>query len=674
MWVDLPQGPGAADIALARVRQLLGQGVDGHEILVLSPQRDRRARCDAVDGAGADDGARIRPEIHTYYSFAARMVRLFWPEIAAPAGFGRPLDPPVLLTYETAQYAMGQVVAARLREGYFEGLALRPQRLLSQLLDNLNKAAVNGYDVTDVGPRLRAAWQGEGERLLAFDQAQTCIDQFRAHCLAHNLVDVSLALDTFRRYLAPSAAFRAHLAGRARHLVVEGVEETVPVAQDFIGALLETADSAFLVHRRDGGYRVFLGVDPDGAEALRAACATVAIVPDPPATPASRLGCALSARFERGRPDAEAGMPVSGRLLSARHRGDMVQAVADEVVRLVAAGEATPGQIAVIAPHADGVLRFLIGRALDRVQIPCAVVRRFESLREEPEVRVGLALAALAHRDWGRRPHPADVAEALGAALSVDPVRAHLLTRAGYDVATIALRPLGADDRTLAERATPEALVRYESLRRWLESRRVGEGLPIDLFLRRLFGEVLSRPDLPASSAASYARLIASAAWFRHSAPSMGISPDHTRTAAGYAEMVEEGVVAAAHAVPMAAADPASVLVVAPVHTYLLEERTAPFQFWLDIGSMRWWEPPHQPLTNPHVLARRWPSGARWADAVDYDTRNRVLGRLVRGLCSRAPAPARIYLCWSETEGAGQPADSPLLRAALEVLRPEPDP
>ena len=128
--------------------------------------------------------------------------------------------------------------------------------------------------------------------------------------------------------------------------------------------------------------------------------------------------------------------------------------------------------------------------------------------------------------------------------------------------------------------------------------------------------------------------------------------------------MVEEGVVAAAH--PPDAPAAGAVLVMAPVYTYLLEERFDRYQFWLDAGSMSWWEPPHQPLTNPHVLSRRWPREARWTDAVDHETRNRTLGRLVRGLCSRAGEA--VYLCWSETEGSGQPeADSPLLRAAAQL-------
>lgn len=670
VWIDLPQGADAGRTALARVESLLRQGVPGLAILVLVPQRQRRNCYQQLVRRLGPAKASLSPEVHTFYSLASRMVRLFWPEVAGVAGFARPLEPPVQLTYETAQFAMSQVVDPLRSQGFFDGLALRPQRLLSQLLDNLNKAAVNGYAIAEVGPRLRRAWTGEGERLVYFDQAQVCIEGFRAYCLAHNLVDVSLALEVFHRHLAPREAFRTYLAAQFRHLVAESVEETVPVAQDFIASCLDTVDSAFLVARRDGGYRVFLGVDPEGAWALRTRCQQSVEVPEGEPRPPATLGVALARRLELAgsRLDATV-VGGAGLLLQARHRGEMLEAVTAEIARLVSAGQAAPGDIAVVAPHADGVLRFLLGEGLSQAGIPFAIVRRFESLREEPEVRVALALAGLARGSgWSRCPHPCDVAEALGAALGLDPVRALLLTRVGYDAGAGLLRPLdGPPGAELAGRLSEASLAGYETLRRWLEGCHSTPVAPLDLFFRRLFGEVLSRADLHPESAATYARLISSAGWFRRSAPEMGMGAAAGEDPSqGYARMVEEGVVSSAHVVPMTQAGPEAVLVVAPVHTYLLEERLAKFQFWLDVGAISWWEPPHQPLTNPYVLSRRWSETQRWTEFVDFAARNRVLARLVRGLCSRATE--RVYLCWSEVEAFGQPGDGPLLRAAAQLL------
>ncbi|MEE2657822.1 MAG: hypothetical protein VX733_04905 [Candidatus Latescibacterota bacterium] len=675
--MSLSQGPGATDLIVSHLRSLGLRGVPGHQVLLLLPQRDRRntyrrrllQQASEVSTATPPESLRaFEPsvELTTYYGFATRMVRLFWPDVATLLGFRQPDADPVMLTYETAQYLMRQVIAPRIREGFFDGLSLRPQRILSQLLDNLNKAAVNGYDATLVGGRLRDAWAGETDRLHYFDQAQVCIEEFREYCLRHNLVDVSLVVSGFDG-LAASDRFQAYLNSRFRHLVVEGMEETVPVAHDWIRRMLGELSSCLLVEREDGGYRTFMGVDPASARELRHDCDTVLdTAHEWPSPTGAGLATTVSERLKLS--VASIVGPVSGlQSIVGSYRAEMIDLVAAEVRRLIREEEVGAGDIAIVAPHADGVLRFLLSQALRAAEVDFVVVRRFESLREEPEVRASLALAALAHTGWSHRPHPADVAEAFVLALRVDRLRALLLTRWTYDESGGYLRPLPVDhfDKH-AERLGSATMERYEMLRQWLKAAASGEEIHLDHFFRRLFGEVMSGVDVNNGSARLYARLIDSAKWFRqaslsidHGAPSMSVSER-------YMEMVSEGIVAAAYENPFNESSLDSVLLVSPVHTYLMEERRSLVQFWLDLGSIQWWEPPHQPLTNPHVLARRWPVGQRWTDAMDYAARNRDLERIVRGLCMRAMG--RIYLCWCAHEAAGQIQDSPLLSAVSDLV------
>lgn len=674
LWVEAPQGLIARQLMLRQLQSWLSQGVSPREILVLLPQRDRREQYrSALAATLADPSLASGVGIQTYYGLASKAVRLLWPDIAASAGFRRPLDPPVFLTYETAQYLMSQIVQPLLGDGYFEGLAMRPQRILSQLLDNLNKAAVNGYAMEEVGSRLKSAWGGQQEGLLAFDQVQTCIDRFRSHCLEHNLLDVSLAVDLFHRHLRTRDACQSYLA-HFTYLAVEGVEESVPVAQDFLDHQLRRSDAALLVYRRHGGFRVFLGVDPVGAMRLQQGCdecLEVMTKERPIDHLAEHIIDDLSDLSGDGAAGGAATRPFAAsarstvRSLAARHRAEMIEKVARTVVELVDAGEAEPGDIAIVAPYADGVLRFVLQQALREKGIPYAVVRRFESLREEPLVRGALALSALAHEGWTLRPHAWDVAEGLAIALKMDPVRAAILGRAAYDRGQGELRS-GADleQTDLPQRLSPEQWRAYEALSRWLQRLRQGEPMPLDHLLRRLFGEVLSRPDMDPAEGTLFARFVASAEAFRKTAPALGLQG--RQVGERYAEMVAEGVVAAAYETPMAQAETDSVLVVAPVTTYLLDDRQVAYQFWLDVGSIHWWAPPHQPLTNPHVLGRDWPAGQSWTDRADYRQRNEVLGRLVRGLCARAREA--VYLCWSELETAGEPQDSPLLHAVTDLI------
>ena len=668
-FLEGPVGTGKTQALIGRLNRLLQTGVSGYSVLVLLPDRSGVLRYDEVL-AQQQLGALGAVDLHTYYGLATRLVRLFWPLVAKDAGFAAPQQAPAFLTYETAQYLMGQLVTPLIGQGYFEGLALRPQRVLSQLLDNLNKAALNGYAISEVAPRLCAAWNGEETRLRYYDQAQQCIELFRGHCLQRGLLDVSLAVEVFHRYLVEKEEFWRYFTERFRHILVDNLEESVPVAQDLVRRLLPQCDSALLACDRGAGYRVNLGVDGKSAVELAALCKEIVRTPErgfsgtDVAAFMVRLGRRLGAETA-AEATGEARRAVKG-LIQTRYRSKMLEEVAREILNLVESGVA-PGEIAVVAPHADGVLRFMLAETFREVDIPFTVVRRNESLREEPVVRACLTLGALAHPHWGMRLPAYDVAEALALALvPIDPVRAHLAVRLLYDAAEGTLKKrdeLGAVEH---ERIGFVALERYDALLAWLEIYGNGDEVAFDFFLRRLFGEFLSGPDLSPEDAAIYSKLIASATWFRKVSPNMEL--EGKAVGQCYVEMIMGGVVAAQYLTDLdVEAAPDSITLVAPIYTYLLGNHVARFQFWLDIGSMSWWEPPHQPLTNAHVLGRRWESGAQWTDAVDYALRNENLYRLLSGLCQRCREG--IYLCASELEVSGEIQDSPLLQVVQQVLQ-----
>jgi len=382
------------------------------------------------------------------------------------------------------------------------------------------------------------------------------------------------------------------------------------------------------------------------------------------ATFAARIGRHLGQQVEMP-PDGNPRKAVAD-FVRTRYRAEMIGAVAQAITGLVDRG-VSPGEIAVLAPYADGVLRFTLGEAFREAGIPFHVIRRYESLREEPVVRACLTLAALAHPDWDIHPPPYDVTEALSQTIEhLDPVRAALITRLLYDEGAPTLKPGDTLGMTEHERIGFATLERYDALRKWIEGYRQDEPVPLDHFLRRLFGELLSGPDFDPGAASIYTKLVASAAWFRHGAPAMDL--EGKSIGQHYLQMVYEGVVAAQYLTDRDVSDaPEAVTLVAPVYTYLLSGHAARFQFWLDTGSINWWEPPHQPLTNPHVLSRRRPKEAPWTDAVDFETRNRILHRLVRGLTQRCREG--IYLCTSDLEMTGEPQDSPLLRTVQQVLQ-----
>ena len=111
---------------------------------------------------------------------------------------------------------------------YFEEVRLANERIYSQLLDNLNKAAVVGFPYEEVSKRLIAAWSGPSAQTVTFAQVQDCINRFRAYCLEHNLLDFSLQIELFR-VLLQHDWFRDKLYRRYRHLIFDNIEEGTPI-------------------------------------------------------------------------------------------------------------------------------------------------------------------------------------------------------------------------------------------------------------------------------------------------------------------------------------------------------------------------------------------------------------------------------------------------------------
>src|SRR5690606_13622741 len=103
--------------------------------------------------------------------------------------------------------------------------------------------------------------------------------------------------------------------------------------------------------------------------------------------------------------------------------------------------------------------------------------------------------SALAHPHWNIHPPKFDVSHALMTALNTDLIRAQLLTDIVYRQRELRLTTFDEIKPETQERITYALGERYTILRNWLEEYRASEPLPLDFFLRKLFGEVISQPE-----------------------------------------------------------------------------------------------------------------------------------------------------------------------------------
>jgi len=674
IWLEGIAGSGKTSVGVARVLSLLGRGVPAESVLIFVPQRSMaRPYIAALRGWTAHRGGQV--SVQTIGSLSLQMVETFWFLVAGHAGFKHPRDLPNFLSLELVQYFMARAIEPIIdQRDYFNSVRIERPRLYSQIVDNMNKAALVGFPISEIAFRLKAALASGVEQAHIFDDAQTCALAFRKYCLDHNLLDFSLQLEVFRDHVWAAPPARAYLRGRCKHLIVDGVEEDNPASHFLIHELLQSCESALIIYDRDAGFRRFLGADPDSARRLRESCELNAtldetfVMKESVAALGTGLGAQLGLTVSVEK-DAE---PAPALITEAhRYHPAMVDWVARQVDMLVRECDVSPNDIVIVAPFMSDALRFGLAEGLTQRGIPLRSHRPSRALRDEPAARTLLTLARLAHPHWNMPPTDFDIVFALMAAIKeLDLVRAKLLTEMLYRNGR--LLPF-AEVRSTAmqERITFDLGGRYDRLaawiRRYIDSDRVDA---LDIFFRRLYGALLARAgfgfhdNVDAGNTAQ--NLVDSARGFRWSLDFMSRYDEQIDLSQDYVRMVDRGVIANFYLRDWIA-DAEEGLLIAPAYTFLLNNRAVDYQFWLNIGSDGWSRRLYQPLTHPYVLSRGWPPGMMWTEEDEENLSRETLGRLLLALTRRCRKA--IYLGYSELSESGYEQRGLLLETIQSWLR-----
>ncbi len=673
LFLEGAAGSGKTTVGVQRLLHCIRTGVAAESFLVLLPQRalglpyyQALRRPDLPAGGNA--------AVMTLGGLARRMTALFWQLVAKEVGFAHPDRSPLFLTLETSQYYMARLVEPLLDEGYFASVSIDPNRLYSQILDNLNKAAATGIAHSDFGERLKSAWIGDSSQHRIYEDAQDCAIRFRNYCLQHNLLDFSLQLEIFANHLWQSALCQDYLMQRYRHLIYDNIEEDIPLTHDLIRQWLPLFDSALLIHDNDGGFRVFLGADPRNAYLLKDACdANVELNASHVTSPALRqFQLCLSQAITRQAITSPRQITPAVRFSYHRFTPQMTEWVCRQIAELVNGNGVAPGEIAILTPYLSDSLRFSLINRLEALGVAVHSHRPSRSLRDEPAALCLMTLARLAHPAWKLPVSRQDLRYALMSAIQgIDLVRADLLARITYNE-NIPQAGLGSFDLIrpeMQERISHTLGARFETLRTWIEDYRQSGDEVLDVFFSRIFGEVLSQPGFGFHTRFDYAsvaaRLIESVQKFRWVTDEISLA-ERIPIGREYLQMVAAGVVAA-QSLPAWEEMSGNAVLLSPAYTFLMANRPVSYQFWLDVGSNGWWERLYQPLTHPYVLSRHWQPAALWTDKHEYASNQETLSRLTRGLIARCRQ--QVILCINGTNEQGDEPRGVLLQAIQVLLR-----
>jgi hypothetical protein len=541
---------------------------------------------------------------------------------------------------------------------------------------------VVGFSYTEISERLRAAWEGDPSQLRVYEDVQHCASLFRQYCLQNNLLDFSLQVEIFIQYVWPNSLCKEYLTNTYRHLIVDNIEEDVPITHDLLSEWLAECASAVLIYDDNAGFRRFLGASPSTGYAIQQLCDSSyhfieSFVMSPPV---SRLSEILGNALGSDRKSVKEHQRLASQALQfepKRFFPAMLDWVCEQIAFLVHEQSISPGEIAILTPFLSDALRFSISHRLLNLGVKTRSHRPSRALRDEPVTECILNLALLAHPEWCSlnedfTPNKFDIAYTLMQSIQgLDLIRAQIFSNEIFSVnqGRPELASFSSVKPTNQERISFQVGEKYEILRVWLAEYAQASPLALDHFISQLFGEVLSQPGFGLhdnfQSGEICANLIDSIRNFRWVAEK---SLDSMVKPLGleYLEMIRDGVIAAQY-IRSWESWPEDAVMVVPAYTFLMYNRPVDYQFWLDTGSRGWSERLYQPLTQPYVLSRSWDPDQVWSDANEVEISEESLFRLATGLLNRCRAG--IYLGLSDLGEQGYEQRGELLRGFQHVLQ-----
>lgn len=646
-----PTGSGKTTRLMEYYKKLIASRIPSNRILVLVMNRTQINRWKRE----------IQPEkcgpllVVSFFGWVQRELTRFWPLVCTKIPPGRQAAAPLFMTVETSHYLLELLLEKVLPS--LKEIVSPPHRLAAQVMDNIDKAAVNGIPIHEAAKRLQDAFPGDDTRRENFPVVQELIDKFYSMCLETRVFNYGIAVELYSNYLLTDPHYQDQISSEIDYLIVDNLEETRPAAQEFIRWLIQRTKEAVLAYTDDGGHARFFGADPEGARDLLSLCRVHHLEKSYTCSDTMLKWSDSLAKDITREPHDNILPDHTLATINAELRSDMIADTAREIVKLVYEGT-PPHRIAVIAPHVDKVLEYALEMELRKDNINVNNLTRSKRLIDEPYAVVLTTLAILAHPEWELRLRKGDLHETICHLLQLDPVRSSLLINNCAFPEPPWLKPMDAVTRRRCGYLAGE---KYDKLLGWLENYRAQDPLPVDAFLQKAFADLVA-PLLPKPEQLNACRqILKSAVRFcevartidSHLTKYTGTRPQPGKM---FIDMVLKGTIASEKLEEEKISENAVIL--STPYAFLLTQTDVDYQFWLDASSPVWFPGDAKELSNPHVFSKHW-SGGTWSDDRDVLLRKQNCARTVRALARKIKKGIVLAISTYNTRGFEQEGPLP---------------
>lgn len=600
-----------------------------------------------------------RLNVFTYFGFVQQELTEYWPWIEANLPGGFTTIAPTFMNVETSHYIMSKYVEKNRRyKDLFEYINARSNRIAVQLIDNLNQAAMNNLSLNELKKRL-LSWAGDDqEKIIVFNEAIAIMETFRNFCLENRILDYSLIVDLYNRYLFKNKNYLKALSERYRYLFVDNLEKTVPAAQKLFLFLLKNSEETYLSYNPEEGINKFFGGNPELAREVFFPLSELKELKNfyTSSPSARKLASSISQAILEDKSIRDNGFIIKG--IDTELRGDMLHQTGEEVVRLLESG-VSPGEVALIAPQIDKVMEFTLERYITGKGYSFINFSRSKRLIDLPFSQALIVLTLLANPQWDSSINYSSLQQTLSLLLKLDPVRSGLLTDAIF-ANNLILPEL--EQIKLRSRIGFDNSARYDYLREWLKEKE-NQVPELEGFFQLVFAELLSPLSPSRADILACRQMIDSVSKFKKVVKKFKDIPEE-EMGKHFIDMIYNGTLAAEVLYNYSEEEQSVVLSTPYKFLFSPELKRVRYLFLLDISSENWLRNTAKELFNPYILSPQWKKKNNWDDKKDQSLRKEQLVAYLQSILSKVTDG--IYLADSYLNSRGWEQDGLLYEWFLQ--------
>ena len=607
--------------------------------------------------------------IYTYIGFVQKEVADYWPELEKSLSGRWSRIEPIFMNVEMAHFIMTQFVAKRRQQlDVLEEVTATNPQLAVQLIDNLNQGVFNGLSLEEIKERL-FTWAGDDRgKLDIFNQAADIMKVFRDFCRSRHLIDYSLSVELYNKFLLADDSYVEDLHGRFPYLFVDDLEKTVPAAQNLFVKLLKQGSASFFAFNPQGGFNRFFGANPELArETFFSHCQLEKLEHSYTASRAAvKLATNLS-RIIRGESQKvdQASFPMLKGILETEYRGEMLAAVANRVVALLSDSdsetqdlrEIAPEEVAIIVPEMDKVVQFTLGYYLKQNGFSVNNLTASRRLVDFPLTQALITITLLVKPEVEMEITFSSLQQTLGLLLELDPLRssrlAEMTVSSQYSLPEIA----DGDGFSFVD------LKKYNYLRNWLNKKKQ-QSLELAELFHSIFSELLLPLSPSAREVGACQRLQASLSNFTEVVLAFK-EVDRRELIELFFSMLQQGTLAAKTLFQkeVETEGDRGVILGTPYKFLYSDIESVDYIFWLDISSNSWLRSAGKELTNPHIFTPGW--DGKWDDDYDRQLRKKQLTEYIQSILGKCQQG--LFLADSYLNSMGWEQEGPLYEWVLEL-------